>query len=280
MTTHGLEIHGALVTLPLRNKKARPLDGFWLPGERKNSRLLIFVHGMGGNFYRSMFRKQLMLHAQPAGFDMLLFNNRGAERDVATERLHDCLEDLDAALAFAKHKGYRSVALIGQSTGCQKITYHQVLRRNPLVKALILAAIGDDLAISRRDLGKDHAKWVARARQLVKRGKGETILPKCNNFSARRFLSVADTKNVEARLFDFSGPMNHYRRLKLPVLTLMPEKEQYACIPVPEMEKILRRKSQSRNFASIFIANADHSFTGCEIPASRAVFGWLSSLMR
>jgi pimeloyl-ACP methyl ester carboxylesterase len=279
MTAHGLEIHGALVTLPLRNKKARPLDGFWLPGARKHPRLLIFVHGMGGNFYRSMFRKQLMLHAQPAGFDMLLFNNRGAEKDVAIEHFHDCLEDLDAALAFAKRKDYRSVALIGQSTGCQKIAYHQALRKNPLVKAIILAAIGDDLAISRRDLGKDHARWIAWAKQLVKTGKGETILPKCNNFSARRFLSVADTKNIEARLFDFSGPMTHYRRLTLPVLALLPEKEQYACIPVPEMEKILRRKSQSRAFASITIPDADHSFTGCEISASRAVFGWLASLI-
>lgn len=274
MNPRTFEVHGALVTLPLSGK-ARPLDGFWLPGRRAHSRLLIFVHGMGGNFYRSQFRKQLMLDAPRAGFDMLLFNNRGAEKDVATENFADCIEDLGAAMAFARRKKYREVVLMGASTGCQKIAYFQAMRRDRLVKALVLAAIGDDYAISIRDLGKKHAAWVAKAKQLVKNGKGETILPKCNNFSARRFLSVADPKNAEAQLFDFSGPMRLYQKLTLPVLALLPGSEQYACIPIPDAEKILRRKSRSRRFDSIIIPGGDHSFTGVEPPASRAAFDWL-----
>lgn len=278
MQTAPLEIHGALVTLPLRTKSARPLDGFWLPGKKRNARLLIFVHGMGGNFYRSNFRKQLLLDAARAKFDVLMFNNRGAEKDVATEIFSDCLEDLDAALAFAKCKGYRHVTLMGTSTGCQKITYHQARRANPLVKALVLTAIGDDYAISRRDLGRTHAHWVAKAKQLVARGKGETILPRCLGFAAHRFLSIADRINVEAQLFDFAGPMRHYQRVKIPVLVLLPEKEQYACMPVRDMATILQQKSRSQNFACIIVPHGDHSFKNAEPAASRAAYSWLNTL--
>lgn len=275
MTTSGIEIRGALVTLPLQDEKIRPLDGFWMPGRRANPRLLIFVHGMASNFYRSQFRKQLMLDAPRARFDTLMFNNRGAEKDVATEKFHDSLADIDAAMSFAKRKGYRDIALIGHSTGCQKITYFQALRKHPAVKAMILAGIGDDLAISKRDAGRLYSHWLRKAQRLVKSGKGDTILPKCLGFAAHRFVSVADPAQVEAQLFDMAGPMRHYRKLMLPVLVLLPEKEQYACIPVPQMENILRAKSRSRKFDSVIIPNADHSFHGCEQAASRAVFNWL-----
>ena len=115
-----LEIHGALVTLPL-GPEIRPLDGFWLPGRRRSPHLLIFVHGMGGNFYRSALRKRLLLDAPGFGFDVLTFNNRGAERDVATERFRDCVADLGAALAFARRKGYRSIVLMGHSAGAHLV---------------------------------------------------------------------------------------------------------------------------------------------------------------
>lgn len=278
MKAQALEIPGALVTLPLRAKKARPLDGFWMPGRREHARLLLFVHGMGSNFYRSSFRKQLMLDAPGAGFDTLMFNNRGAEKEVATEHFRDCLEDVDAALAFAGRKGYRRITLVGHSTGCQKITYHQALREHPRVEALVLTGIGDDLAISRRDAGRQYGRLLARARRLVASGKGDTILPKCLGFAAHRFVSVADPAQVEAQLFDMAGPMRHYRRIACPTLVVLPAEEQYACMPVARMAEILRAKSRARRFDSVIIPRADHSFHGCEPAASRAVFAWLAAL--
>ena len=274
-----LEIHGALVTLPL-GPKIRPLDGFWLPGRKRSAHLLIFVHGMGGNFYRSALRKRLLLDAPRSGFDVLTFNNRGAERDVATERFRDCVPDIAAAVAFARRKGYRSIVLMGHSTGCQKITYFQALRNDPLVQAIVLSAPGDDLAVSRRDLGRRYAARVAQAKRLVKRGKGGTILPDCPNFAAHRFLSVGDPAEVEAQVFDLDGPMRHYRRLTVPVLVQLPLKEQYACRPVPETETILREKSRSRAFASQLVPDADHSFTGHETAAMRAALKWARAALQ
>lgn len=274
------KIPGTLVTLPLAGNQ-RTLDGFWTTARRRSTTLLIFVHGMGSNFYKSKFKKAFLEEGPARGVDVLTFNNRGCESDVADERFNDSLADIDAALAFARAEGYRRVFLLGHSTGCQKITYHQARRRNRLVKGLILAALGDDLAIAQRDLGASYPRWLARARDLVAQGKGDTRLPpKCLGFTARRFLSAVDPTSTEAKLFHLAGPMNTFRRITRPILAVFPEKEQYACIPVSEAAAILQAKTRSRAFTSAIIPDADHSFHGREHDCVAACLHWIAGQRR
>jgi pimeloyl-ACP methyl ester carboxylesterase len=276
MTSAARQIPGTLVTLPLPGTK-RTLDGFWTSGRRRAATLLIFVHGMGSNFYKSKFKKALLTAGPRRGIDVLSFNNRGCEGDVADERFTDCLDDIDAALAFARQQGYRRVFLLGHSTGCQKITFHTARRRDPRVKGLILAALGDDLAIAQRDLGRAYPTWLAKARDLVARGKGDTKLPpKCLGFTARRFLSAVDPTQTEARLFHLAGPMTTFRRVTLPMLAVFPANEQYACIPVTDAAEILRAKTRSRAFTSTIFPDADHSFHGQENPCAETILRWIA----
>lgn len=272
------EIGGALVELPLPGGR-RPLDGFWARGPRRNRTLLLVVHGMGGNFYRSRFKKELLRRGPARGFDLLSFNNRGYERDVATERFSDCLADLDAALAFGRSKGYRRFALLGHSTGCQKIVHWQHRRQSRQVCALILAAIGDDYAIVRRDLGAAYARRLEQARRWIARGWLDRRLPaSCLGFAPRRFLSVADPRQLEARLFNFDGPMRAFRAIRTPVLALFPAREQFACLPVPEMAARLAARTRSRRFRAEIVPGADHSFHGAEALAARLTLDWLRGL--
>lgn len=272
-------IPGELVSLSARGLK-RPLDGFWVRGAARSRTLLLFVHGMGGNFYRSVSKKEMLRQAPPRGIDVLSFNNRGCEKDVAWERFPDCLHDLDAAVAFGRARGYRRFILLGHSTGCQKVTYYQYRRRHPQVAALVLAAIGDDYAIARRDLGRRYARVVARARRLVKAGRGDTVLPDrgCLGFSARRLLSVADPKQVEARLFDFEGPMREFRAITTPVLAVLPQREEYACVPVPVMAKRLLERTRANPFKAVIVPRADHSFHGVERETTRIILDWIAAL--
>lgn len=278
MKRNSIQISGNLITLPLPGAD-RPLDGFWVHGPRPKRRLLIIVHGMGSNFYRSRFKKEIMRQAGKSPFDVLSFNNRGSEQAVATEKFTYCMADIDAAMRFGRRHGYRSFVLLGHSTGCQKITYFQAMRRSASVDALVLAGLGDDLAICRRDLGRAYHRWLKRARRLVATGRGKTILPRMYlGFSARRFLSIADPRQLEARLFDFSGPMSHFRKITRPVLAIWGDREEYACLPVRKMGSILREKSRSRNFGLIIVPGANHGFHGKEQKAVRAIFGWLRRL--
>lgn len=272
-------IRGDLVTLPARRLR-RPLDAFWVRGPRRARTLLLFVHGMGGNFYRSVSKKEMMAQAPRHGVDVLSFNNRGYEKDVAWERFTDCVHDLDAAIAFGRARGYRRFVLLGHSTGCQKVTYYQHKRRHPQIAALVLAAIGDDYAIARRDLGARYGRVLAKARRLVRAGRGDVVLPDrgCLGFSARRFLSVADPRQAEARLFHLDGPMREFRAVTTPTLAVLPEREEFACMPVPEMARRLLERSRARRFKVILVPGADHSFHGVERETTKRILAWLASL--
>lgn len=269
-------IAGALVELRARGLK-RPLDGFWAHGPHRADALLLIVHGMGGNFYRAAFKKALMRAAPRAGLDVLSFNNRGYERDVADEVFVECRHDLDAALAFGRAQGYRRFVLIGHSTGCQKIAYYQHLRRAPDIVALVLAAIGDDYAIVRRELGARYGYWMRRARALVRADRGSEILrgKGCLGFSARRFLSIADPNQIEARLFNFDGPMREFAAIRTPTLAVLPAREEYACIPIPEAARRLKAVARATPFDVEIIPRADHGFHGCEAETARRILNWL-----
>jgi pimeloyl-ACP methyl ester carboxylesterase len=273
-----LRIPGSLVTIPLGGKN-RPMDGFLAHGPRAKRRLLVLVHGMGGNFYRSRFRKELLLQSASTSFDTLAFSNRGSDADVASERFRDCLADLDAALRWARGQGYRQFVLMGHSTGCQKVTYYQALRNRRDVEAVVLGAIGDDMAISKRTLKRKYKGWIHHARRLVARGKGHHILPpECLSFSAARFLSCADPRQREAQLFNFEGRLAHFRRLRCPTLVVMGSDEEHACMPVPEMIRRLERATKSIAFDSLVIPGGDHGFHGKEHVTAKAVMNWLGTL--
>lgn len=269
-------IPGTLIELNARGLK-RPLDGFWTQGAKRSKTLLLFIHGMGGNFYRSELRKQMLIQAPRAGIDVLSFNNRGHEDNVTDEVFTDCRHDMDAALDFGRKRGYRRFILLGHSTGCQKITYYENLRKRKDVAALVLTAIGDDYAIVRRETGARYAHWLNRARQLVKTGHQHEIMrgKGCLNFSARRFLSVADPKQIEARLFDMDGSLREFSKIEKPILAVLPLEEQFACIPIPEMARRLKAKTRSTRFGTELIPRADHSFNGQQPETVRRILRWL-----
>ncbi len=238
--------------------------------------LLVIVHGMGGNFYRSELKKEWLHACGRYGFDALTFNNRGSDRAVACERFGDCVADIDAALAAGRRLGYRRFVLLGHSTGCQKITLYQARRQNPAVRALVLAAPADDLAICRRDLGKKYDYWLRHARRLVQQGQGATLLPMLyEKFSAKRFLSIADPRSTEAQLFNYAGPMNHFRSLRCPVLAFLGTREEYACQPVAQMGAILKQKTRSENFQFFTVPGGDHGFHGHTRATAHRALRWL-----
>lgn len=274
-------IPGALVELHARGLK-RPLDGFWAHGQRRADRLAIFVHGMHSNFYRSAFKKAVMRLWPPAGIDVLSFNNRGYEQETAAEVFEACRHDLDSAIAFAQEQGYRRIVLVGHSTGCQKIVYYEHLRRPPVVEALVIAAPGDDLAIAKRALESRFEQAVGRARRMIREGRGDRPLligqkPVFMGFTARRFLSIADPKRIEARLFNFDGPMRELKQIGKPLLVLLPAREEYACLPVKEMARRLKEVGRGKKFDVMIVPRARHNFHPVEEETARRILDWLQS---
>lgn len=276
---HAVDIPGSLVAFPPKGRARVSLDGFLSRGRRRSETLLIYVHGMGSNFYRSRLKKAFLSMGPRAGFDVLSFNNRGAEDLTLNERFEDGLDDISGALAFARDRGYKRAALAGHSTGCQKIVHHQAVRHEPMVRGLALLAIGDDYAITRAESGPRFARNVRKARHMIEKGRGGETLPgQWMRFSARRYLSIADPQRVEASLFDMNGPLRHFRRVSIPVLAVMPGADEFLQMPAAELLLRLRKVTTSQAFASWVVPGADHGFHGHEEWVARRVFRWMKSL--
>lgn len=275
-------VAGELVAFPAAGPRGqvRTLDGFYRPAAKKRAPLLVFVHGMGSNFYRAGLKKAFLEAAPARGFAVLSFNNRGAERGTENESFRACLHDLDAAAAFARRRGHRRLVFIGHSTGCQKIVYWQARRRNPAVAGLVLLAPADDYAVTRRDLGRRLEHKVAWARKMVAAGKGTApIAGLYERFAAQRFLSLASLRALEANVFRYAGPLTQFRRVKCPVLAVFGAEEEFAAIPPAEMLAVLRRKTKSRNFADWLIPGADHGFHGGEADLALSVCQWAREIV-
>ena len=255
------------------------LDGFFRAASGDPGTLLVFVHGMGSNFYRSRLKKAFFDAAPPAGLAVFSFNNRGAGSDTEDEVFSDCLADIDAAMAFGHRSGFRRFVLVGHSTGCQKIVHYQARRRRRDVAGLVLLAPADDFAICRRDLGRRFAATVGRARALVRAGRGtERIRGLHEAFSARRFLSIADRSRPEAAVFDYDGAMKGYQSLRLPVLAVFGTREEFAILPVRTMLDRLAAAHPPGRVTGLAVPGANHGFHGREAKTAAAVVAWAASL--
>lgn len=264
---------GELLALPVPTRDTF-LDGFHrpFPGARG---LVVFVHGMGSNFYRSPLKKAFLALGREHGLGVLSFDNAGAGRGTEDERFRDCLADLDAVRAFARDAGYAKLVLAGHSTGCQKIAFWQAMRRAKEVAGLVLLAPADDYACQRAAFGRRFAAVVARARKAVAEGRGAETFP-CGyeRFSFRRFLSVADPRREEAGMFRYDGPLTRFRRIVSPVFAVFGEEEEFAPLPPAEMLARLAKATASRDWCDWLVPGAGHSFAGAESEVARAVLEW------
>ena len=262
-------------------RRRRMLDGFHVKGAGP---LVVFVHGMGSNFYRSGLKKAFLAGGAARGEGVLSFDNRGAGRGTEGERFRECLDDIDGALRWARRRGYREAVLVGHSTGCQKITYWQAMRGGrggrdrAAVRGLVLLAPADDNAILRRDLGRAFAGRVAWAKRQVAEGRREAQVPGLyERFEAARFLSVADERNPEANVFRYAGRLEKFRKVKIPVLAVFGSEEEFAAIPPSEMLGILAEKTKSARFLGWEVEGAGHGFHGFEEDVAEGTFRWIAT---
>ena len=282
-------VEGRLVRFQTRDKVR--IEGFLIGG--RGETCMIHVHGMFGNFYRSSLPFSLARKLSGNGVPVFILNTRGhdavavlkkgrGKRLIAgtdLESFEDSVFDIDAAIAVLKRMGFRKFILSGHSTGCQKVTYHQYKRKRREVIGVLLLAPADDYAIQRKELGRGFAAKIRLAKALIRKGHGDTVthlMP--SHFSPWRFLSLADLKNPEARIFDYDGKMREFSSVKTPLCAVFGSGEEYACKPVAEYMEILKRKNNSKSFLGVVVDDADHSFSGREDFLAGFASKWALSL--
>ncbi len=273
-----------------KTKDGLLLDGFVSKSKPNNKKIIIHIHGMTGDFFRGGFIFQLSRQLKGTPFDLFSINTRGyglitkfycgkkrKRIGTAREKIIESIYDIDGAIKEATKMGYKEFVLSGHSTGCQKVALYQSKKQSKKVKALLLLSPCDDYNLEK--IKPTYKKSLGIAKKMVSTGKGNDILPSwISNYSAKRYLSFADPKNLEAQLFNYNGKLKHFSNVKQPILALFGGKDYFADKNGKESLATLRKKTKSVLMETIIISGAIHIYTGKEKEVSKAITTFLKMI--
>jgi pimeloyl-ACP methyl ester carboxylesterase len=274
---------------------------------------LVHVHGWDGNFYENRFIDYAADVCVRQGIGFVSGNNRGHDyvadilRDrrslkpkaksqkakVATavdyvqvggmyEKLADSVADIRAWIDFATRRGAKQVILQGHSHGAIKVVHYLATTRDPRVCALILLSPSDDMGWARKQLGERFLWVLARARELVRAGKGRQLLPEKDfpyPVSAATFFDCYNKGSI-AGIFNLSRTdrqqFPELAALKVPVLLAVGTVEEYFVGPAQHfVEGIAECLEDCPSFTGIIIKGAPHNYLGYEPVLASELDGWL-----
>ncbi|MEC9092981.1 MAG: alpha/beta fold hydrolase [Planctomycetota bacterium] len=137
-TCDSLRLHGALWRSQTQHPK---ID------------LLIFIHGVGSNFYQSSLVRKIIPPLIDSGISLLSINTRGHDfifpagtghpepwMGSANEIVHDCTKDIHSWVEKSKRIGFERIGLFGHSLGAIKSIYSQAYQPHAEVAAVIAAS--------------------------------------------------------------------------------------------------------------------------------------------
>jgi len=278
---------------------------------------LVHVHGWDGNFYENRFIDHAAEACARRGIGFLTGNNRGHDyiadmlrdrrsqkpdprgqklevRKQATgldyvqiggmyEKLADSVADIKAWVDFAIGRGAKQVILQGHSHGAIKVAHYLIMTRDPRVCGLILLSPSDDMGIARKQLG-DRFLWVlARARELVRAGKGRQLLPEKEfqyPVSAATFFDCHNKGSITGMFNMSRTDRNEFPELasiSVPVLVAVGTVEEaFVGAPRKYVGDIRACMVNCPAFTGAVIDGAPHNYLGREREVGGVLEKWLT----
>lgn len=289
-------------------------DRLQLPGllyepTNKSDRAMIYLHGNGSSsIFYSEDTNILGRTLTKAGIAFLPFNNRGAhyiktlkqmnenneeERllyGTSYELIKDCIKDIDGAIAFLQSKGYRTLYIMGESTGANKIVvYNFYKKKNPIKKHLLLSG-GDDTGLYYDELGaKKYHLAFEKARAAVAAGHGMKLVPQYIMPEPYSYQSLFDILNPDGdyNTFPFNEYFNNlhlskkplfseYATLNKPTLVIYGSNDEYCYGDVPRCVDALKQHTTHPELVTFKVIDAaDHGFSGKEQELANTIISWL-----
>ncbi len=266
------------------------LEGLLLGVSRKCC--VVFVHGMGSNFYKNEIPFSISLGHE---FSVFSINTRG--HDILTtcrttngkrrilagtgaEVFKDCIKDIKGAVDFLESIGFKDIILSGHSTGCQKIVHYMYKKRDMRISKIILFAPADDYAVNKKHLGSGFKDFSSKLNKFKIKKDVDTPLNKYGFFTLRRMFSAYSLESEEANIFYYDGRLYEFSKLKIPILALFGNREENKDRNVKEYMKILKDKTSSECFESVVIKDARHSFNGHEDELLDSINKWLKKTVK
>jgi pimeloyl-ACP methyl ester carboxylesterase len=271
-------------------------DGLFVPPRGKFT--VVHVHGKCGNFYQNDFIKSMLSIFEQAGIGFLTFNNRGHDCIAegyrngrveyvggSVERFMDCLNDISAAVAFARDYADH-VIVQGHSNGAEKALQYALVQPDT-IDGIVLLSPSDSYEMQRlyrpQETPEDQARRLSAAG-----GAGENmhLLPK-DEYGIRtgdKEYSIPVTK--ESLLDLLTGPAFNVLRLSrpwtaapvaMPTLVCLAEHDPYLTVD-PNLMKTEVQRRLGDDVTLELVMGADHHFHGREESLVRAITKWALAL--
>jgi len=274
--------------IPIINVKTKDkldLYGLLLEAPKKKA-VIINIHGTADNFYDNDFIWEIYKSLTPLGISMLSTNNRGAyglevyqSSGACTEIFEKCLIDIDAWIEKALALGYKKIILQGHSLGTEKLVYYlnKGKYRNK-IEAVILLGFSDSYGTHNADSQKIKDTLMKEARKLVKARQGNFfltstwrahagVLPQ----NAQSYINFFKDKSELSQAFPLrqGANLSFYQKIKVPILGVIGDQEEYTIIPVKKAVSLLEKENK---LAQVFqIKNCNHCFEGREKELAKIV---------
>ncbi len=238
--------------------------------------LVIFFHGVGGNFYGRSFIEAIgdelitqgcaFLRVNSRGHD-LAFNSPRGRLGAAFEVVDDCRYDIKAWLDFAEGAGYRRVALWGHSLGAVKTILYLATEDDARVPCAIASSpprFSYEAYMAMEGAERFEADY-ERAKALIEKGEPDTVFP----------VSIPTSVLLAARThIDKYGPsdrydiLTHLPNVKVPILVtiggeegLGPQSSDW--FPFGGLaEKVAALTSTTSNLSFDLVEGANHAYAG------------------
>lgn len=295
------------------------------PGPRSltpSSFCVVHLHGWDGNFYENRFIDHAAQACSSLEIGFVSGNNRGhdyiadilrsrtIQKSVTRnqkpeltkrqadrydyvqiggmyEKLTDCVQDIRAWIDFATMRGANRVILQGHSHGAIKVAHYLATTRDPRVCGLILLSPSDDMGLARQYLG-DRFLWVlARARELVRAGKGRQLLPEKHfqyPVSAATFLDCHNKGSITG-MFNMSRTdrqqFPELTAISVPVLMAVGTVEEaFVGAPQKYVADVGAHLVNCPSFTGAVIDRAPHNYLGREAKLAGVLKKWLRPRVR
>lgn len=274
------------------------LSGVVVEPKGKKRAALIWLHGLTSSYDSGQeLIRQLSVACTKLGIGYFKFNTRGhhlvdygnhrAKKQgyigATHEKFSDTMKDIDAIVALTRRRGYSKIILAGHSTGASKVLYYAVRKKDPRMKALLLAGPASDVAGELRTMRPATLlKRVAMAKRQSIHHPDDLVPAAWGPWSNQRYVSLFTPGSIE-EVFPYhrlGGRWTLLRKAKVPIMMVSGEQDQYLDQPARALMKLYTKKAvAAKSFTSVVIPGASHGFHHHQKQLTAAITRWLKIIV-
>jgi pimeloyl-ACP methyl ester carboxylesterase len=267
--------------------RVKTIDGIELQGLHFASEInprksvVIHLHGTWGNFYGNPFIDYFADQYIKNGFSFLTVNTRGHDEGSNTERLEQCIFDINTWVDYALRQGYHEIILQGHSLGAIKIIYgllhpYLIPDVNNITKIILLSPFDIRAFYASGNLVSLEEK--INQVEFIANKNPDKLVPNdiwsMWQISAGTYLDLVGPKS-EADIFPFrkktlmGSPLS---KIKIPVFAAIGGKD-FAAFPTPR--EAFNQLKQLDNVYAAYIEDAPHNFAQYESELLEEIINWI-----